>query len=539
MKMKTTYLKLILLGAFFNICLFLSAQQRVVKIDGIVPGGDLVYDQIYNAITADAVNRAANKNVVYELRRGQVYLAISTINSTDYDLYIRAEAGTGPLPIIFHTLNAAGASANLITARQNMILENLEIDMRHSNGTLGNRVLNMYGKNYRCTLKGCRIINDRGGAISLQVDGVKFYMIDCIIGNMGHQISVGGNGRALDIRNTGTVDTVVFQNCTIYNCTDRVLRNMGPVITYVKLDHNTIYNIQGYHGSIQLGKTKQVVITNNIFANPLVYGDRFPARWRTEQLQPDKAFAVITHDSLSSKLTSATAVMKNNNIYFEQKFEDFFNATPPGDSIGYPRTLNNAMVGFLGSTLSQAYFKEVLTFKNVSSSQALYNFIIYWASHPKASVYPNNFSEIYPYEWDVSYSTSSTSYRAGDKGYPLGDLNAWPSLKALWATGATAPSGSYQEIVNQGFEISKNFPNPFAYQTTVNYLVTKPQKVQVNIFTSFGQKVKTLAVGDLAIGDYSVKWDGTDNSGASVPKGLYLLEISGPGGRTSTKIIKN
>jgi hypothetical protein len=539
MNMKTISRRLYFLAALVVIFQTLPAQQRVVPITGLVKGDVLVYDQIYNAIAADAPNRVTNKNVVYELKRGHIYLAMSTINSTDYDLYIRAEAGTGPLPIIFHVLNSAGASANLITARRNLILENLEFDGKHSNGTIGNRVLNMYGANYRAIFKGCRLINDRGGAFAIQVDGVKMYFIDCIIGNQGHQISVGGNGRALDIRSTNSVDTVIFQNCTIYNLSDRVLRNMSPVINYVKFDHNTIYNVQGYHGCIQLGKTKKAVITNNIFANPLCYGDRLTSRWRGEQLQPDKAFAVITHDSLSAKLTTATVEMRNNNIYHEQKFVDWFNQTPPADSIADPRPINNAMIKFIGTGLPQAYFKEELTFKNVSSSQMMYNFMIHWVTYPKASVFPNNFSEIYPYEWDVTYSTSAKSYKAGDNGYPLGDLNAWPSLKALWATGATAPSGYAENVINLGFDIAKNYPNPFVYQTTVNYLVSKSQKVEISIYTSFGQKVRTLMVGDLSAGEYNVAWDGTDNSGAVLPKGLYFIEISGPGGRTSRKIIKN
>jgi len=539
--MKTIYNKLFFLLAFLLLAQSGASQQRVVTINGITPGEPLVYDQIYNAIVADAPNRVTNKNVVYELKRGQVYLATSTINSTDYDLYIRAEAGSGPMPLVFHTLNSAGNSAALITARRNLKLENIEFDQKHSNGTLGNRVLLMYGTNLRATLRGCRLTNDRGGAFAIMVDGVKMYFFDCIIGNQGHQISIGGNGRALDIRNTGTVDSVIFQNCTIYNCTDRVFRNMGPVINYVKLDHNTIVNIQGYHGCIQLGKTKKTVITNNIFANPLTHGNRLTARWRTEQTQPDKDFAVITHDDLSSKLTAATVEMRNNNIYHEQKFVDFFNQTPPSDSIADVRAVSDAIVKFVGTAnMSKAYFREELTFKNTSSSQKLYEFLTYWVTHPKASVFPNNFSEIYPYEWDVSYPTSAKSYTAGDQGYPLGDLNAWPSLKTKWKQGLPAAKGSGGEgIIVDGIAIDQYYPNPFTYQTTINYSLTSDQKVDVSIYNSYGQKSKTLVSAELSEGEYSVTWNGTDNSGSEVPKGMYMVQITGSNGRVIKKILKN
>ncbi len=536
--MRTIYRKLVLLGSLILLVQMAHSQQRVVSITGITPGQPLVYDQIFNAINADAANRLTNKNVVYELKRGQVYLETSTINSADYDLYIRAEAGTGTLPIIFHTLNSAGASANMITARQNFTLENIEIDAKHSNGTLGNRILNMYGKNYRCIFRGCRISNDRGGALAVQVDGVKLYYYDCVIGNMGHQISIGGNGRAIDIRNTATVDTVVIQNCTMYNMTDRVFRNMAPIINYFKMDHNTIVNIQGYHGCIQLGKTKKAIITNNIFADPLTHGDRFPARWRTEQMQPDKAFAVITHDSLSKALPAASVEMRNNNIYFDKKFVDFFNQTPPNDSIGMVRPINNAIIGFLGATLPQAYYSEELVFKNASPWMALYNFLTYWVTHPKASVFPNNFSELYPYEWDVTYSTTSKSYKAGDNGYPVGDLNAWPTLKAQWMQGVVQKSAQITTSPEFGFVVETSFPNPFNNQTEISYSVTKAQKMDVSVYNILGQKVKNLVNSFQDEGHYRVTWDGTDIMGKNSNKGLYLINLSGHNGKIAAKIFK-
>lgn len=537
--MKTIY-KRILLGAVLILASSaLFAQPRVVTITGIIPGGALIYDQIYNAINADAANRVTNKNVVYELKRGQVYLNTSTINSVDYDLYIRAEAGTGPLPLIFHTLNSAGASAAFITARLGMTLENIEIDGKHSNGTLGNRIVNMNGKDKRCIIKGCRLTNDRGGALAVQVDGVKLYMIDCIIGNQGHQISLGGNGRAVDLRNTGTVDTVVIQNCTMYNMTDRVFRNMAPTINYFKMDHNTIVNIQGYHGCIQLGKTKKAIITNNVFANPLTHGDRFTARWRNEQLQPDKAFAVITHDSLTSKLTSATVEMRNNNIYHEQKFVDFFNQTPPNDSIGDVRPVNNAIIKFVGAGMPQAYYREELTFKKSSSSQMLYNFLTYWVTHPKAALFPNNFSEIFPYEWDVSYSTASKSYRAADNNYPVGDLNAWPALKTQWIQGIVQKSATLKSLSIEGVSIDNAYPNPFLDQTTIYYRLSSAQKVKVFVYNSLGQVSRVLVNGELAEGSYSVVWDGKNSSGSDLPKGIYFLQIAGAKNREIKKLVKH
>ena len=533
-----TYSKLFLLMTLFALFQTMQAQvQRVVRIEGITPGVDtLVYDQIYKAITADAPNRAINNNVVYELKRGQVYLATSTILAKDFDLYIRAEDGAGTKPIIFHTKSSSGSSSVFINAQKNLTLENIEFDGKHSDGSVAFRALSFNGLNCRFIMLGCWFTCDLSAGINILVDHAKLYVSDCIFGNLGHHISVGGNGRAIDVRAPNNMDTLIVENSTFYNLTDRFIRNMAPVIDYVKLDHITIANMQGYHGCVQLGKTKKAIITNNLFANPMIYGDRLTARWRSEQKQPDKAFAVITHDSLSTVLPSASVEMRNNNIYFDQKFVDFFNETPPNDSIVYPRAVSNFITKSLGSDLTKAYFTEQLTLTNTSSSDLLLDFVTFWVKYPNAGLYPDNWSQIYPYEWDVSYATTSKSYTAADNGYPVGDLNAFPAMKVKWENGDVLAKSETKTLDN-GLEIN-NYPNPFKYQTTIHYSIVKDQKVEVSIYNSYGQKERILINAFLSEGDYQVSWDGTDDSGSEMPKGMYLVQISGSNGVTTKKILK-
>ncbi len=524
----------------FAICGLLQAQKRIVKIEGIIPpDGELIYDQIYKAISDDAVNRATNKDVIYELKRGQVYLATSTINATDFNLHIRAEEGPGPKPLILHTLSSAGTSSAFINAYKNLTLENIEFDGKHTNGSIVSGAINMRGLNGRFIVKGCWITNDLSAAIRTLVDGTKIYVTDCIFGNLGHWISVGGNGRALDVRAPNYVDTIVFENSTFYNLTDRFLRNMAPVINYYKMDHNSIINMQGYHGCVQLGKTRTAIITNNIFANPMIYGNRLTARWRSEQTQPVKNFCVITHDSLSVVLPSATIIMRNNNIYHEQKFVDYFNQTPPGDSIADPAPVSSAIIHFLGNDIDKAFFREELTFHNTSSSDNLYEFLVWWAKYPKAGIFPNNFSEIYPYEWDVGYSTSSISYTAADDGLPVGDLNAFPDKKAIWLQKKGIETVKSVAEKPVGLTISKNFPNPFKHGTTIQYNVDIAQKLEISIFNSFGKKVKVLANKYTQEGQYTIFWDGTNDAGYDLPKGIYILQITGYNGKFTEKIVKN
>jgi hypothetical protein len=312
---------------------------------------------------------------------------------------------------------------------------------------------------------------------------------------------------------------------------------MAPVINFFKFDHNTVTNVQGYHGCLQLGKTKKAVITNNIFANPLTYGNRFPARWRAEQTQPDKDFAVITHDSLSTKLTSATVEMRNNNIYHDKLFVDFFNQTQPGDSIGDVRPVNNAIVKFVGAGMPQAYFNEPLVFKNTSSAQMLYEFLIHWVKYPKDAVFPNNFSVIYPYEWDVSYSTTSKSYTAGDGGFPVGDLNAFPSRKALWKSAQISSANVSGLTVNSDEVVI--WPNPFTDRINIVFNPGKKQDVRIDILNNNGQLVKKILFSELGDGNHKLSWNGISDSGNRTPAGMYFLKITSENGTITKKIQKN
>ena len=71
----------------------------------------------------------------------------------------------------------------------------------------------------------------------------------------------------------------------------------------------------------------------------------------------------------------------------------------------------------------------------------------------------------------------------------------------------------------------QNYPNPFNPSTTIEYQVKKPQNVAINIFSINGELVKNLIDEQKASGNYSIKWDGTDNNGITVASGTYFYQI--------------
>jgi hypothetical protein len=75
------------------------------------------------------------------------------------------------------------------------------------------------------------------------------------------------------------------------------------------------------------------------------------------------------------------------------------------------------------------------------------------------------------------------------------------------------------------FDVSQNFPNPFNAYTMMKYQLPRPVRVQIDIFSVLGQRVKTLASGLHEAGFYTVVWDGTDDTRNAVASGVYFFRI--------------
>jgi len=527
------------------------------------------YDVIFQTISKDIPNRTQGDGTVYLLKRNHVYVVASTITPDGMDLHIKGEDGQGRMPLILHD-NPPGSGVQgraWLQAKHNIYLENFEYDARNPDNSFGNRSIDFRGPDSRIIVKGCRFTNERGGNLAIEAAGLraKLYVYDCIFGNAGHPMSFGGNGRAIDIRLTatsGNLDTVVFKNNTIYNLTDRVVRSMGEVCSYMEFDHNTIVNNEGVHGCVQLGNSKEAVVTNNIFANPLILGNRKHSigNARGEQTQQptdknhaDAAFAIITHNGLVGRLATEGGVkgitVRNNNIFFKQEFLDLWTANPQIFDSPTVRVASDAVREYLtGGTEAQMSITEELPFDwndmeagnlgSVSSYKDLVVFLREFCEDPARTLYSENWSVIFPHEWNAAYPTSSRSYTAADGGFPLGDLNWFPDDKAKWMTSATKSAVKAAEMPAVGIEINRVYPNPFGIEAKIDFSLFADQNVEIAVCNMNGQKLRIIKSGYLQQGEYEVTWDGKDGNGNVQSIGIYLVVISGSSGNISTKLMK-
>lgn len=66
------------------------------------------------------------------------------------------------------------------------------------------------------------------------------------------------------------------------------------------------------------------------------------------------------------------------------------------------------------------------------------------------------------------------------------------------------------------------FPNPFSGSTTINYSINQLTTVSIEVYDLKGKLLYTLINQPHQPGNYSITWDGTDNRGKRVEKGIYF-----------------
>ena len=73
--------------------------------------------------------------------------------------------------------------------------------------------------------------------------------------------------------------------------------------------------------------------------------------------------------------------------------------------------------------------------------------------------------------------------------------------------------------------LNPNYPNPFNPTTNINFSLPQMSIVTLNIYNIRGQLVKTLINENKLAGDYTVSWNGRNDSNEPMPSGIYFCRI--------------
>lgn len=99
-----------------------------------------------------------------------------------------------------------------------------------------------------------------------------------------------------------------------------------------------------------------------------------------------------------------------------------------------------------------------------------------------------------------------------------------------------AGTGELTPVSPMTLSACTTFPNPFNPSTEARLSWPKAGFTRLALFDLRGRLVKNLVEEALEIGEHRSQWDGTDTSGRTMPSGIYLVKLSGPGIEVTRKI---
>ena len=130
----------------------------------------------------------------------------------------------------------------------------------------------------------------------------------------------------------------------------------------------------------------------------------------------------------------------------------------------------------------------------------------------------------------------------------IGTVDA-PSARGEWVDTSVLRSGTYAyrvgvelgeyRVESDAVEIAftptvretrlvKAWPNPFNPQTTIEYALSQPGRVQLKIYDLAGRLVRSMDLGHQPVGTGRVQWNGTDDRDRIVASGTYLVRMVTP-----------
>ena len=84
----------------------------------------------------------------------------------------------------------------------------------------------------------------------------------------------------------------------------------------------------------------------------------------------------------------------------------------------------------------------------------------------------------------------------------------------------------------------QNYPNPFNPETMIDFYLPEANDIKLSIFNIKGEKVRTIYDGYLDSGYQSMKWNGQNDNGVTLPSGFYIMSLNYDNQTITNKMVK-
>lgn len=71
----------------------------------------------------------------------------------------------------------------------------------------------------------------------------------------------------------------------------------------------------------------------------------------------------------------------------------------------------------------------------------------------------------------------------------------------------------------------------------LRFALPRPMLVDVHVIDIQGNRVRTLACGEISAGEHECRWDGCDEAGARCSPGRYVLRLESTGSLLTSRVV--
>ena len=536
--------------------------------------GDMEPDaagSLREAVVADSVEVPAGR--VYELKANGYYplstnlttpatRAVVIVGADDTRLVQNANASSAP-PVIC----GSGGNTGGISFQNDLTVKNCSIIQAADKATLGWAFFGAAASNKTLRVENCLFEHTRWVMIqSNDAAGTNVYINDCYFVNMSGQ-ACRRNGGVYDNVNNNTA-TMWVENSTHVMAQGMIYKFRNYPVDRIVFNHNTFVNMSG-NVFETLGYQRYMVVVNNIFVNSNLqpYLTGLDAGETDADNLP---MGIINIDTLPSGYENLPRKMlvDKNVVYWDPKFADMVQ-TCKTNLVNFSDDWHDQMITM--NTRTQAMFddntnypyliegtwyekcpnftdpKDLLTV-GVDSIKAFSVGTVDTTSGDVLMVWRKvatdlNTDYIYS-DWPIPVNLAyddADLLEGGLGGFPVGDLNWFPTQKAAWEAQKNTELSAINDQLSiketakkaSNFKLNQNFPNPFNPTTTISYTIPKSGNVTLKVFNMLGHEVATLVDGyNNANQAYSIEFDGT-----SLSSGVYFYTLTFDNKTVSKKMV--
>lgn len=446
---------LLMMAGFMLIATSANAQDDVLIVEWVDPVSDtLITNPLFRAIVADTLEDGTrNPNRVYKLRQGGFYYITEPIQNDGWHLRIEGEPGdpndefANPPMLQIGARNDGTSPGKMFNIRGAFTLKNAIVNGKTTLGALQYEIIDVRADDADFVFDNVIFEFAQWGIAGIYSKNADIYFTNNTFRNFLSESQPWG-GRGFSV--WADVDTIWVENNTFHNIGGFSMQLEGATANYLFINQNTFVN--NGRQLILAPWVKEMYFTNNVILNPFWQGEDVATEISADRGADEQYSGMFAIESLPSQygLDLQRRILISNNAWYttdtynnfysedgvrkqpllQQRIEDLF--TENENMVVMNNFFDEEDPGF--TTYANNAQDHLDFISDVRSGASPVRLNHYWDPGRDLS---DNESITWPLPEDLTYNnTTLKTYALG--GYPLGDLNWYPSDKSDWETNREA-----------------------------------------------------------------------------------------------------